>query len=1014
MKAQISIDDYEIGKQSNFDLLSFYESLPDHLEEEDDNCDDLLLDFESEEYHHSLFYPILKYCIDVLNNSKDLDKLKMNIGLYDNDNKIYVTVGRQMYDLFFTSSQGPINDHNINFNYGKNNFGIKSITKKEPKEVIEEYKEYFDIPLETPNNEIKEMIEKKAKGLDMSVFQLIENKKKSIISRFLKGYSHQESILKALEGKINGIPTCLPNLIFKRTNKKGKTVEEIDQVYYMKLDKKEEDEIKGFDVFYYADYYQNPKKEEIMHEGQKLKLEDDSLYFIEIKKSMSGIKSNYEKLVESKKEIIEKLDSEFSKYERQNLTYIGNTILTVNIFSKLINKIIKKKKINILYIVDDDFNIDMVQIFQKCLHRDEKIVKDGIKFKIYLIYTQPDLALEYFINENYEKNNKIKFLEKRLEEKNNELKKEIDAKNQKFEERIQKYENKLNFLFEQFQFESKFLKIDKEIIDFCKKINNNKSVITIGILETINEDQKYKFTSLESVKELLNSQNSTLQKDFYLIDLKTFNRVEFREIEDINVCDNFVSLYIDKINLCKYFEEVYILVDFVFMINLNTIFSNIIKDYIINIYMLEKYAFIIYLKKDIIIIPEIELIKNSCKNPMLIEEKQKVDLKEVEEFALNYYNFLLMRNFFIDKQNNNDHDTVYLFDFKGVINYILELYIKPDRIEDDKNKYYIEILSVKSEFNTCYDILIDNTLNAINYKNIIFVRKTEFGTKYKVNKIKEIIQYLFNINNLVIKDKIPKEYNNCLIIDTNTHYEKNDLFKIVHNNHILPILIKTNKELAPNNFALIEYSYFLQLPLLISKKDYKPNILILANDFGILNDYYEKLYPNEFNILSYIENATFKINNNKLLINYNKIKFSKFHDVCNKLKKTIKSNNNKFDLILLEYFSKIKNNDASIPNYDLLSIMKSLLKDEGIFAFNLRAESYKEYNNILELLKKKYKKVIEIKIRICSGLIILCQNEKIKLEDYYKSRFINSFDDEIFKEKILDSLSTDLKELKGE
>ncbi len=94
MKAQISIDDYEIGKQSNFDLLSFYESLPDHLEEEDDNCDDLLLDFESEEYHHSLFYPILKYCIDVLNNSKDLDKLKMNIGLYDNDNKIYVTVGR--------------------------------------------------------------------------------------------------------------------------------------------------------------------------------------------------------------------------------------------------------------------------------------------------------------------------------------------------------------------------------------------------------------------------------------------------------------------------------------------------------------------------------------------------------------------------------------------------------------------------------------------------------------------------------------------------------------------------------------------------------------------------------------------------------------------------------------------------------------------------------------------------------------------------------------------------------
>ena len=333
----------------------------------------------------------------------------------------------------------------------------------------------------------------------------------------------------------------MPNLIFKRTNKNGKTIEEIDQVYYMKLDK-EEDEIEGFDVFYYADYSQKQKKEEIIHEGRKLKLENDSLYFIEIKKSMSGIKLNYEDLLKSKIEIIEKKDSEFSKYERQNLTGIGNTIITVNIFSKLINQIIKNKKINILYIVDDNFNIDMVQIFQKCLYRDEKVIEDDIRFKIYLIYTQPDLALENFINENYEKNNKIKLLEKRLEEKDKELKKTIDERNQEFEEKIQKYENKINFMIEQSRFESKFLKIDKEIIDFCNKINNNKSLITIGILETINKNQKYKFTSLESVKDLLNSQNSNLTKDFYLIDLKSFNCVEFREIENKNVSNNFASL----------------------------------------------------------------------------------------------------------------------------------------------------------------------------------------------------------------------------------------------------------------------------------------------------------------------------------------------------------------------------------------------------------------------------------------------------------------------------------------
>ena len=1017
MKREISIDDYEIGQQFNFDFLSFYQSLSD--KEDEDNEE--LFEFETKEYHHSLFYPILKYCIDVLNNTKDLDKLKLNIGFYDHDNKIYVTVGRQMYDLFFTRGEGYINEHKIKYNCGKNNFGIKSIYKKKSEEVIKEYKEYFDIPLETQKNEIKGIIENKADKLKITVLQLIENKKKNIISKFLKGYSHQESVIKAFEGKIHGKPTSLPNLIFKKCNTKGKTVEEIDQVYYMKLDKNEE-EIDGFDVFYYADFNQSPKVENIMHKGQKLKLENDSIYFIEIKKSMSGLKTNYEKLLESKREIQEDKNSEFSKYDRQNLTGIGNTILTVNIFSKLVNKILKKKKINILYIVDDDFQVDMVQIFQKCLYRDEKLVEPDNPFKIYLIYTQPDLSLENFINENYEKNNTIKLLEKRLDDKNKEMKKAIDDKNEEmrkaiddknreFEKKIQKYENKINFLIEQFQFESKFCKIDKEIIDFCHKINNDKSLITIGTLETITKKHKYNFTSLESVKDLLNSD----LKNFYLIDFKTFNRVEFQQSENIEKCDNYVDLYKNKIILCKYFDDVYILVDFVFMNNLSIIFAEIINYYTIHIYMFENYAFMIHLKKNkYIILPEIELIKNSCKNPML-EERQQVDLKEVEEFADNYYNLLLMKNFFIDKQTNNynNHKQTYLFDFKGVVNYILELCAKPDKKEDDKKKYYVEILSVKNEFNICYDILIDNTINDIKYKNIIFVRKTEFGKKFETNQIEEIIQYLFNINNFAIKDKIPKEINKKFyILNTNIKYESSVLLKIIGNNSILPILRNPNLEINTNQFTLIEYSYFLQLPLLISKKEYKPNILILANDFGILNYYYTKIYPNIFNIVSFME-EDFKINNSRLLINYNDVTISNFYDAYKKLKKN-KSNINKFNLKFLEYFSKINNNDISIPNNNLLSLMKNILNDDGIFAFNLRAESFKAYNNTLESLKKIYKKVIEIKFRICSGLILCCQNKQINLEEYYKPTIVyNLLDYENFKKDILDSLQMDLEESKG-
>ena len=173
MKNDISIYDYEIGNQSDFDLLSFYEALPNKEEEEED------FEIEPEEYHHSLFFPILKYCINILKNAKDLDKLKLSIGFYGNDNKIYVTVGRQMYDLFFTEGEGTISDSNkITFDCGKDKFKLKSKSKENTKELIEEYKEFFDIPKETPNSSIKNKINEKAKELDMEVFQLIKNKKK--------------------------------------------------------------------------------------------------------------------------------------------------------------------------------------------------------------------------------------------------------------------------------------------------------------------------------------------------------------------------------------------------------------------------------------------------------------------------------------------------------------------------------------------------------------------------------------------------------------------------------------------------------------------------------------------------------------------------------------------------------------------------------------------------------------------------------------------------------------------
>ena len=124
-----------------------------------------------------------------------------------------------------------------------------------------------------------------------------------------------------------------------------------------------------------------------------------------------------------------------------------------------------------------------------------------------------------------------------------------------------------------------------------------------------------------------------------------------------------------------------------------------------------------------------------------------------------------------------------------------------------------------------------------------------------------------------------------------------------------------------------------------------------------------------------------------------------------------KSNTNGYELILLECFSKKDNSDDSISNDNLLTSIRHILRDDGIFAFNLRPESFKVYNDILESLKKKYKKVIEINFRICSGLLICSRNEKINLDDYYKSIILL---DEYFKQDILDKLSINSEDSKTE
>ena len=178
MEREIKIEEYEIGRQKNFDLLSFYNSLRDENEEEEI----IKADDDLEDYHHSLFYPILTYCINVLNSSNKeyLEKMKFKIGI-DAYLKIYVSVGRQMYDLFFTKGEDSINNYNINFDSGKDKFNLRSVSSVsniKDSSIIDSYKEYFDIPIKETKKDTKKLISDQAHHLEISVAQLIETKKK--------------------------------------------------------------------------------------------------------------------------------------------------------------------------------------------------------------------------------------------------------------------------------------------------------------------------------------------------------------------------------------------------------------------------------------------------------------------------------------------------------------------------------------------------------------------------------------------------------------------------------------------------------------------------------------------------------------------------------------------------------------------------------------------------------------------------------------------------------------------
>ena len=371
-RKKMSIDEYEIGNQKKYDILDFYMLLRDSNNKAEIN------DF--------LLFPILCYCIDIINKTKNLKDIKLKVGI-DKNGRIYAAIGREMYDYLFLGEKCNLDNVEIEFNLGKENFLLTSVNSNRNEfEKKSSFKRIYEInPEEFEKNAF---LQKKKTELVLEeqnqLNEFIQNKKNFLISKFLKGYSHQESILKSFEGKIKGYLQNLPNLIFKKSNKEGKTIEEIDQIYLTKLEN-EKLTIDGFNYFYLVKYLDGKKIEtKIFPNGNKLELVNNNLYFLEIKNSINGLILDYDRLKnieisqhpnqrdsnkieenENKsndnKSKDKKIKDKNSKdnmsndkksksknsyvsfpYKRDELTGLGNTILTFDIFNELIREILEK------------------------------------------------------------------------------------------------------------------------------------------------------------------------------------------------------------------------------------------------------------------------------------------------------------------------------------------------------------------------------------------------------------------------------------------------------------------------------------------------------------------------------------------------------------------------------------------------------------------------------------------------------------------------------------------------
>ena len=470
-------------------------------------------------YSHSLFSPLLYYIIQYLNNrdEKNIDNICAGKSEISNKKVLYAVLNRKIYELYFKKTKGPVYDENINISINYNipdekenysNAGIEEINQTDEKE----------INLDTLKKAAMKILDEDNSPLDDETIKnlptLFEYKLNEIKSIFKYGYALQERLISMLTRNTNKTLKELPNIIFYQKNNKRIAFNEFDRIYLA------EEDISFPNAKIYTKVINDKTKK--IEKGEILKIEKESLNFIEIKTSVVSLSKELEK--EKKKKDIKDNKSNSSKSSKRKKGLFRKILDFIELFSKLK---IKHININLIFIIDSFFNKSFFDITNNYAQYYLSNKLELERFNIYFVQIESHIifldelnAYDKLSNAYNKLNNTYNELNNTYNELNNTYNELNDAYNklknahEKLEKNINKIENaqRLKKLKKKINEKIKDNNMIKELIDGIEKYNSEKkSIIGEYYSKGFNTLVKY-----DKIKEYYN----------IIIDLKTFIRYD--------------------------------------------------------------------------------------------------------------------------------------------------------------------------------------------------------------------------------------------------------------------------------------------------------------------------------------------------------------------------------------------------------------------------------------------------------------------------------------------------------